>query len=247
MVDAVVSYAVQKLGDFLIEEVSLSQSLRENGLWLRNELSFMQAFLKDAETKQAEDHLVQQWVFEITSVANEAVAVLEAYSLDAAKDGDHAAGFVDRLKACACICQKEAKFHYIGKDIRSLKERVMDISRKRDTYGITHINNNAGEGPSNRENDQSSTLIRTLRRAVSYADEDQFFVGFQEVFQRLLDKLLKEESHRNVLSIYGMGGLGKTTLARNLYNSPVYSINFRFVLGYASLNSIVPQISFGVS
>ncbi|XP_049390279.1 disease resistance protein RPP13-like [Solanum stenotomum] len=220
MVDAVVSYAVQKLGDFLIEEVSLRRSLRENGLWLRNELSFMQAFLKDAETKQAEDHLVQQWVFEITSVANEAVAVLEAYSLDAAKDGDHSAGFVDRLKACACICQKEAKFHYIGKDIRSLKERVMDISRKRDTYGITHINNNAGEGPSNRENDQSSTLIRTLRRAVSYADEDQFFVGFQEVFQRLLDELLKEESRQNVLSIYGMGGLGKTTLARNLYNSP---------------------------
>ncbi|KAH0683901.1 hypothetical protein KY289_021653 [Solanum tuberosum] len=220
MVDAVVSYAVQKLGDFLIEEVSLRQSLRENGLWLRNELSFMQAFLKDAETKQAEDHLVQQWVFEITSVANEAVAVLEAYSSDAAKDGDHAAGFVDRLKACACICQKEAKFHNIGKDIQSLKERVVDISRKRDTYGITHINNNAGEGPSNRPNDQSSTLIRTLRRAVSYADEDQLFIGFQEVFQRLLDELLKKEPRRNVLSIYGMGGLGKTTLTRNLYNSP---------------------------
>lgn len=62
MVDAVVSYAVQELGDFLIEEVSLRQSLRENALWLRNELSFMQAFLKDAEKKQAEDHLANGYL-----------------------------------------------------------------------------------------------------------------------------------------------------------------------------------------
>ncbi|KAG5612957.1 hypothetical protein H5410_024238 [Solanum commersonii] len=212
MVDVVVSYAVEKLGNFLIQEVSLRQSLRENVLWLRNELSFMQAFLKDAEKKQEQDNLVQQWVFEITSVANETVSILEAYSLDAAKDGDHA---------------KEDKLHNIGKNIQSLKKRVMDMSRKRDTYGITHINNNAEEGSSNRANDLSSTSIRTLRREVSYADEDQLFVGFQEVFQRLLDELLKKESRRNVISIYGMGGLGKTTLARNLYNSPSLITTFQ--------------------
>lgn len=37
-----------------MEEVSLHQSQSENVLWLRNELSFMQAFLKDAEKQQAE-------------------------------------------------------------------------------------------------------------------------------------------------------------------------------------------------
>ncbi|KAH0692461.1 hypothetical protein KY285_019558 [Solanum tuberosum] len=97
----------------------------------------------------------------------------------------------------------------------------MDISRKRDTYVITNINNNAGDqGPSNQ--------VATLRRTSSYVDDqDYIFVGLEDVVQTLLSQLLKAGPRRSVLSIYGMGGLGKTTLARNLYTSPDILNSFR--------------------
>uniref|UniRef100_M1C8U0 SNKR2GH5 protein n=1 Tax=Solanum tuberosum TaxID=4113 RepID=M1C8U0_SOLTU len=137
MADAFLSFALRKLGDFLSQQVSLLTSLRDEIKWLRNELLFIQPFLKDAELKQCGDQRVVQWVFEINSIANDVVAILETYTFEADKRASC-------LKACACICRKEKKLYNVAKDIKSLKKRIMDISRKRETYGITTTSHKKG-------------------------------------------------------------------------------------------------------
>ncbi|CAN4080942.1 unnamed protein product [Withania somnifera] len=119
MVDTFVSFAVQKLGDFLIREVNLRLSIRDDVPWLGNELFFMQSFLKHAEQKKVDDQRVQQWVFEINFVATDAIAILETYSFEAGKGDDDR--FASRLNACACICRKETKFYKL-KEIQSLRQ-----------------------------------------------------------------------------------------------------------------------------
>ncbi|KAH0692464.1 hypothetical protein KY285_019561 [Solanum tuberosum] len=162
MADAFVSFSVQKLCDFLIQQVSLHTNLRKEIEWLRNELLFIQSFLRDVEQKQSRDQRADKG------------------------DDDE---FASRLKACACIFRKEKKLYNVAEEIQSLKQRI------------------------------SIVLIQEK-------GQDNIFVGLHDVVQKLLVELLKAEPRRSVFSIYGMGRLGKTTLARKLYTSPDILNNF---------------------
>ncbi|KAL0281720.1 UNVERIFIED_CONTAM: putative disease resistance protein, partial [Sesamum radiatum] len=45
-------------------------------------------------------------------------------------------------------------------------------------------------------------------------------MGFDEHLERIVDKLTRDEPNLQILSIVGMGGIGKTTLAQNAFDHP---------------------------
>ncbi|KAM7486579.1 hypothetical protein LguiA_002588 [Lonicera macranthoides] len=208
MAEQVVQFVVEKIGELLINEARFMCGVHDQLKELQDELTEMRCFLKDVDGRQEESETLQNLVIQIRKVTCDAEDALELYAFKVSSRRRR-----NVLLRFACIFNEGISVHMVGSKIDRIKIKISKLTASLERNGIRAVRE-GGEGPSS-----SHERLNQVRRIYSHFIEEDF-VGFDEDIRTLVGELVNQDTDRRVVSIFGMGGLGKTTLAMKIYHHP---------------------------
>ena len=206
MAQAIVNFIVQSLGDLLIQEAVFLYGVEDQVLQLQTELRMMRSYLQDADRRQDENESLRSWISEIREAAYDSDDVIESYALREASRRN-LPGVWNLVRRYVSIINRFIEIHIVGSHVDNVIARISSLTRSLKTYGIK---------PEKGEPSNSVHGRQILRRSYSHVIEEDI-IGVDDDVKSLETCLL--DPSKRVVAICGMGGLGKTTLAKKVYHS----------------------------
>ncbi|XP_066339342.1 disease resistance protein RGA2-like [Miscanthus floridulus] len=216
VLDALASYLQDMLLEMAKEEVHLLLGVPDEIKKMGMKLGDLKRFLADADKRDISDQSVKSWVRELRNAMYDATNILDLCQLKAMEQGRSCdMGCFNPLLFCM---RNPLHAHDIGNCIKSLNERLDDIEKRSKTFNFINL-------ASYEDNTKKVESSLRARRETTGGDE-LGVVGekIEEDTRNLVDLLTKKDKnvheHKNVMvyAIVGVGGIGKTTLAKKIFN-----------------------------
>lgn len=219
MAESLVSVLLPKLTSFIDNVIQYQEELKS----MRAELERIHAFLRIADSLEETDEEVKVWVKQIRDIAYDTEDALDEFRLllghnhRAVPDG--ISGLLQRMSGCVLNFKARyriaAKLQQIGSRLKTVCEGHRSL-RNRLSRVEQHGSSGGGDGDSSWQDQRGNALL------IDKAD----LVGIEEPKKLLVDWLMGGDAKREVVSVVGMGGLGKTTLVKQVIEEPVVKKHF---------------------
>ncbi|KAM3399169.1 putative disease resistance protein [Capsicum galapagoense] len=186
---------------------------------LKMTLVGLQAVLSDAENKQASNQHVSQWLNELRDAVDGAENLMEQVNYEALRlkvEGQlrNVAETSNQQVSDLNLSLIDDYFLNVKEKLEDTIETLEDLQKQIGFLGLKeHF---------------ALTKHETRRHSTSLVDESDIF-GRQNEIEELIDRLLSKDASEKspaVVPIVGIGGVGKTTLAKAAYNDDKVQSHF---------------------
>ncbi|WVZ54192.1 hypothetical protein U9M48_005030 [Paspalum notatum var. saurae] len=225
VLDALASYIENMLMEMTNEELHLMLGVLDEIRNLQINLGHLKKFLTDADRRNITDESVHSWVTMLRKAMYDATDILDLCQLKAMERGPcKDMGCFNALLFCM---RNPLHAHDIGSRIKNLNKRLDDIEKRSKIFNFAIL-----------------ASYEDSRKEVHYVGrettgEDELGVVGEKIMEdtrNLVELLTRKEKNLNentkvmVFAIVGVGGIGKTTLAKRIFNNDIIRQEFEKII-----------------
>uniref|UniRef100_A0A0A9FIB6 AAA+ ATPase domain-containing protein n=1 Tax=Arundo donax TaxID=35708 RepID=A0A0A9FIB6_ARUDO len=221
LVTRAIGNLVPKLHKLLRDEYKLQKGVKAQIESLKRELESMQIALRTvAQVPHDKLHpQVKLWARDVREASYDMEDVLDTFLVRV--DGGHQSADADKAKVKHLLERMGKMFslskikarHEIASAIVGIKKQVEEIAKRRDRYRVDDLVANPAA---------AASIDPRLSSLYTKASE---LVAIDEPRDELIKMLDASEKEMKIVSVVGSGGLGKTTLAKAVYDKITTDMN----------------------
>ncbi|XP_009594508.1 putative disease resistance protein RGA4 isoform X2 [Nicotiana tomentosiformis] len=204
VIGATVQVFLEKLLSLTIEEVKCLRNCNKDVDMLTQNVSMIQAFIHDAERRQVEDQAVEQWLKRLERVAEDAENVFDEFLYESRRREVKIRN--NPMRKVSGLFSHTAFKSKMSRKIKNINEELSAINQLANTLSLQPL-----KGPS-----RQILPIRETDSVVVASD----VVGRDKDVAEIKEKMLnmRVDVVMCTIPIVGLGGSGKTTVAKIIFN-----------------------------